>query len=100
MTQHSSLKAASVEVKHRNVLKRHERIKALQKDEKWNDRSSVYKLPKMKLLKIKVKKVKAKAEETQAEGSPTAVPQATGAPAKTQPAAKPISKPVAKPTAK
>ncbi|MBI4368116.1 MAG: small basic protein [Candidatus Omnitrophica bacterium] len=79
MTQHSSLKNASVGTKHRNVLKRHERVRTLQTNEKWNDRQSVYKLPKLKLIKLKVKKAKAdKAEETAGTegGAAGAVPQA------------------------
>ena len=82
MSQHSSLKGAEAGARHRNVLKRFERVRALQEAEKWGDRKSVYKLPKMKLLKIKVKKVKAKAEEQ------PATTEATPAPAKA-PAQKP-----------
>lgn len=71
MTQHSSLKGTAVGVRHRNVLKRHERIQVLQSEEKWGNRASVYKLPKMKLIKIKMKKTKAKQEgESPAEGAP------------------------------
>lgn len=92
MTQHSSLKNASVGVRHRNVLKRHERIGALQKAEKWRDRDSAHKLPKMKLLKIKVKKSKSKAEgEAGAEGAekaPAAAQQTTAS----KPAAKTAAK--------
>lgn len=63
MTQHSSLKVASVGRRHRNVLKRHERVRNLQETDRWSDRQSVYKLPKLKLIKLKVKKEKAAKEE-------------------------------------
>ena len=58
MSQHPSLRVDSVGAKHRNVLKRYERIKKMQDNSKWNDRESVYNLPKIKSLKIKVKKTK------------------------------------------
>ena len=89
MSQHSSLKTASVGARHRNVLKRHERIRELQKNEKWGDRQSVFKLPKLKLIKLKIKKAKsAKEGETPAEGgAQAAAPQAQAqAPAAQKPA--------------
>ncbi len=58
MSQHASLRCDSVGTKHRNVLKRFERIKKLQEVGKWGDRASIYNLPKVKSLKIKVKKIK------------------------------------------
>lgn len=70
MSQHSSLKVDSTLAKHRNVLKRHERIQRLIEQEKWNDRVSVFGLPKVKSLKIKVKK--AKAEKAEGEAAPAA----------------------------
>ncbi|MBI4357869.1 MAG: small basic protein [Candidatus Omnitrophica bacterium] len=74
MTQHSSLKSASVGARHRNVLKRHERIRVLQTNDQWGNRHSVYKLPKLKLIKLKLKKVKTEKEgEAQTEGA--AIPQ-------------------------
>ena len=87
MTQHSSLKSASVGARHRNVLKRHERVRILQTNDEWSGRQSVYKLPKLKLIKLKVKKAKGEKEgEAQAEGA--AAPQTpTGGSQK--PAAKP-----------
>ena len=78
MSQHSSLKTASVGARHRNVLKRHERIRELQKNEKWGDRQSAFKLPKLKLIKLKVKKVKT-AKEGEAPtggGAQAGTPQA------------------------
>ncbi len=87
MSQHPSLKFSNVGVKHRNVLKRYERIKKLQEMEIWKDSSSVFKLPKVKSLKIKVKKTKTpKAEAAAGEGQPVVAPPAAksgAAPAKT-----------------
>ena len=59
MSQHSSLKGASVSKKHRNVLKRFERIKKMKDNETWEERGSIYNLPKIKMIKLKVKKEKA-----------------------------------------
>lgn len=69
MSQHPSLRCDSVGTKHRNVLKRFERVKKLQEAGKWNDRPSIYNLPKVKSLKIKVKKVKEAKEGAAAEGA-------------------------------
>ena len=88
MSQHSSLKGTSVGTRHRNVLKRYERIRTLQNSDSWDERKSVYKLPKVKLIKLKVKKAKSeKAAEGQAEGaSPTATAPAAQAGAPQKPA--------------
>jgi len=94
MSQHSSLKGASVSVKHRNVLKRYERIRALKEGEKWDDRKTVYNLPKHKMIKLKVKKTKGPQAEEGAEG-------ATGAPGASPSAEKPATQEkAAKPQAK
>ena len=79
MSQHPSLREDSVGTKHRNVLKRFERIKKLQEQNKWQDRSSVLGLPKVKSMKIKVKKTK---EAPAAEGAAAATPGTAAAPAK------------------
>ncbi len=52
-------------VRHRNVLTRPERVKFLTDEGLWDEKKSVYGLPKVKTLKVK-KKVKAakKTEET------------------------------------
>src|SRR3989338_195284 len=76
MSQHSSLKRASVSVKHLNVLKRYERIRVLQDNEKWGDRKSVYRLPKHKMIKLKMKKTKSGPEE--GEGAAGAQPAEAG----------------------
>ena len=85
MSQHTSLKFDSVGVKHRNVLKRFERIKKLQEQNKWQERSSIFGLPKVKSLKIKVRKSKVAPEET-GSATPAAAP-AAGAKAETPKAA-------------
>lgn len=71
MSQHSSLRSSAVDKKHRNVLKRYERVRLLKEGEKWNSRETVYKLPKVKLIKLKVKKVKEKPEEGEAGAAGT-----------------------------
>ncbi len=90
MSQHPSLRMDSVGAKHRNVLKRYERVKKLEEQSKWGDRTSVFALPKVKSMKVKVKKVK----ETPAEGAAAGAaqpgaPQAPGASAKPGAAAQP-----------
>ena len=76
MSQHPSLRYDSVGVKHRNVLKRFERIKKLKGSGKLKEDSSIYNLPKVKSLKIKVKKTKEAPEGEAAEGAAPAVPAA------------------------
>ena len=75
MSQHPTLKIDSVGAKHRNVLNRTERIKKMQEQNKWQERTSVYNLPKVKSMKIKVKKTK----EAPAEGAAGAAAPAAGA---------------------
>lgn len=79
MSQHPSLRVDSVGVKHRNVLKRGERIKKLSQDEKWNPEKSAFGLPKVKSIKVKVKAVvetKVAAEGGSAGAAPAAAPPA------------------------
>ena len=83
MSVHSSLRVSKVGSRHRNVLKRYERIKRLKADEKLEDARSIYGLPKVKSQKIKVKKEKA-AEGEGAEAKPEAA-AGTPAPATAQP---------------
>lgn len=87
MSQHPSLKESSVGNKHRNVLKRYERVNRLKKEERWSEKSTVYKLPKVKSIKLKVKKA-AKAAAG-AEGAAGAAAPAAGA---AKAAAKPADK--------
>lgn len=85
MSQHSSLRIDPTRTRHRNVLKRHERVQRLIEQEKWaTDRASAFGLPKVKSVKIKVKKVKAE----KAEGAAAAAPGTPAAPAAQSPAEK------------
>ncbi len=68
MSLHKSLVSKAGLTRHRNVLKRTERILKLQEDEKWQEDQSVFGLPKVRTMKMKKKaKVKAKAEDAAAE---------------------------------
>ena len=94
MSQHPSLREDSVGAKHRNVLKRFERVKKLQEQNRWQGSASAFNLPKVKSMKIKVKKTKeAPAAEGAAAGAaaPAAGAKAV-APAKPAAAAKPAEK--------
>lgn len=96
MSQHSSLKGDSVGKRHRNVLKRHERIRTLVESEKWADRQSVFRLPKLKLIKLKIKKTKSAKEGEAVPTEPGATPAPT-TPAAAEGAPKPAAeKPKAK----
>lgn len=71
MSQHPSLKSDAKGKAHRSVWKRFERLKFLVDKNKWAEGTSIFGLPKMKLLKIKIKKekaVEATAEGVAAEG--------------------------------
>jgi len=51
-------------VRHRNVLTRPERIKHLMDEGLWDEKKSVYGLPKVKTTKVKKKAKVKKTEET------------------------------------
>jgi len=84
MSQHPSLRSSDKDKQHRSVLKRHERLKILKDKEKWEEKDSVFGLPKVKILRFKIKKEKAVAEEG-AEALAAAPAEGT-APAKAAPA--------------
>ena len=88
MSQHPSLKATGFGVKHRNVLKRFERMKKMKTDERWSDVRSAYGLPKIKSVKIKVKKIK-EAKVPAAGGAAAAPAAGAAAPAAKAAAPKP-----------
>lgn len=93
MSQHPSLRSSDKDKAQRSVLKRYERVKILKDKEKWTEKDSVYKLPKIKIVKFKVKKEKAAASETAVEGmaAPAVPGAATGAPIdKAAPAKSPV----------
>ncbi len=64
MSIHSSLRSGGKGKKHRSVLKRYERLRALKTKGLWDEEKSVLGIPKVKMQKIKIKKEKA----TPAEG--------------------------------
>jgi small basic protein (TIGR04137 family) len=69
MSIDKSLTLKSKLVRQRNVLTRPERIKYLTDEGLWDEKKSVYGLPKVKIEKIKKKvKVKKKVEETEGAG--------------------------------
>ena len=77
MSLDRSLKSASSLVRHRNVLKRDERLAQLKEEEKWNESKSVFGLPKVGHRKMTVGKAE---KEEAAEGeAATAGAPATGA---------------------
>ena len=83
MSIHSSLRSAGGHTAHRNVLKRHERVKILQDQGRWKPGDPVLGIAKVKNIKIKVKKeakVAAEGAAATAAGQPAAAaPAATTA---------------------
>ena len=97
MSIHSSLRSGADTETTRSVLKRHERVRRLIEQGKWQEGGSVFGLPKLKQIKVKLRKAAAKEKtEAAAEGA-AAAPEAGAAPAA---AAKPAAKSAAKPAAK
>ena len=78
MSQHRSLKFDSVGTRHRNVLKRLERLRKLQKENRWKAEASMFGMPKVKSQKVKVKSGEGKKAAAAAEGAAAAT---TAAPA-------------------
>ncbi len=69
MSIDKSLISKSKLVRQRNVLTRPERIKYLMDEGLWDEKKSVYGLPKVKIVKIKKKvKVKKVVEATEGDG--------------------------------
>ncbi|MGH7198382.1 MAG: small basic protein [Candidatus Omnitrophota bacterium] len=81
MSIHSSLRGGGKGRKHRSVLKRHERLKALKDKNLWDESKSVLGIPKVKMQKLKVKKEKTASAEEKTVAGPGA-PAAPAAPAK------------------
>lgn len=70
MSVHRSLKTGGALIKHRNVLKRTERLERLEEEGKWSeDKDSVLSLPKVRNIKLKTKK---KSKKDEAEGDAAA----------------------------
>ena len=86
MSQHPSLRSSKGRKRHRSILKRFERLKHMKEKGDWEeDKTSIYGLPKIKIVKFKVKKEKAEEEAVAAEG---VAAEATEATAKATPEAK------------
>ncbi|MFC1666669.1 small basic protein [Candidatus Omnitrophota bacterium] len=79
MSQHPSLKSSKSGKKLRTVLKRYERFFTLKEKGRLKDDSSVFGMPKLKVVRAKIKKEKAeeKPEEVQAAAAPA---ETAGAP--------------------
>lgn len=73
MSLDKSLRSHGALARHRNVLSRAERIEKLADEEKWQDGTSVFGLPKVVHRKVQTKKIKALVAEGEA------VPGAEGA---------------------
>ena len=77
MSIHSSLRTGGKGKKHRSVLKRYERLRALKQKGLWDEEKSVLGIPKVKMQKLKVKKEKvASAEGTAPVAGKPAAPEA------------------------
>ena len=63
MSIHSSLRSGGKDKRHRSVLKRYERLRALKGKGLWDEEKSVLGIPKVKMQKLKVKKEKAVAAD-------------------------------------
>ena len=92
MSIHSSLRSSAATDAIRSVLKRHERVRVLLSQGKWQEGGSVFGLPKLKQLKIKIRKAAAAKEKAEATAEATTAEAATAAPAAGKPAAKPAAK--------
>lgn len=79
MSIHRSLVLREKLRRHRNVLTRSERLQRLIEDGKFEDKSSVFGLPKLRNILIRAKKVKKETAETAAEGAAPAAAAAPGA---------------------
>ena len=102
MSMDRSLRGANALIRHRNVLTRGERLLKLAEQEKWNDKMSVYGLPKVGHRKAALAKSAPK-EEAAAGAAATAGAAAPAAGAKGAAGAKaaaPAGKAAAAPAAK
>jgi len=93
MSLDRSLKGKSTLERHRNVLRRSERIVMLEDNEKWGeDKNSVFGLVKVAHRKQAAAKKAPKAEAAADGAAPAAAAPAAGAKAAAAPAAKPAAK--------
>lgn len=81
MSIHSSLRSGGKGKKHRSVLKRYERLRALKTKGLWDEEKSVLGIPKVKMQKLKVKKEKTASAEgtTPVTGKPATLEAAASA---------------------
>jgi len=80
MSLDRSLKSANALIRHRNVLTRAERLAKLAEDGKWDEKKSVYGLPKVAHRKVDAAKpVKVEAAEGAVAGAAGAAPAAKAA---------------------
>ena len=88
MSVHKSLKPEGRLKRQRSVLTRTERLEKLKEDERWKDGSSVFGLPKVKVIKVKRKKPKKEKEgEDALEGAGAAPVEGEQAPGADEPSA-------------
>ena len=83
MSVHPSLSGGKKSGRHRNVLKRYERIQWLKERELWPEGRAVLGLPKVKSIKFKVKKAAKEATSAEAGAAPTGGAAAAATPAPT-----------------
>ncbi|MFC1804751.1 small basic protein [Candidatus Omnitrophota bacterium] len=79
MSIHPSLNTPEKDKKQRSVLKRTERLKAMEEKEEWKEGDDVYGLPKLKTVRIKIKKEKVAEKPEDAEAAVAAEGAAGGA---------------------
>lgn len=79
MSIHKSLVPTSALRRHRNVLKRAERLELLKKDGRWSDDKSLFGLAKVRNILMKAKKAKKEEAAATAEGAAAPVAGATPA---------------------
>ena len=84
----------------RNVLTRGERIKILQREERWQDGRSPFGLPKVRVVRVVVKKIKKAKEEEKPAGEAGAEAAAEAPSAEKKVAEKKVEKKVEKKTEK
>lgn len=95
MSLDRSLKSANSLVRHRNVLTRAERLSQLKDEEKWDEKKSVFGLPKVGHRKQEIVKAE-KAEAAPAEGAAAAAGAAAPAAKGAAPAGKAAAAPAGK----
>ncbi|MBI4343787.1 MAG: small basic protein [Candidatus Omnitrophica bacterium] len=79
MSVHTSLRSSGATDTARSVLKRHERVRRLMEQGKWQAGDSVLGLPKLKQIKVRIRKAAAAKEKT--EGTAEAAATEGAAPA-------------------